>query len=490
MRSFLLYPDRSAETKKEETGVSDVSTDLNLEVIISAMSDGDRTIEEIARAMLSSPMTDRDEILYREEIVKDAFAFPEVFHEMYGLCIDTEERRRSSWCWFTHDNVTSTFSSAITLMKLYLDMLGKLRALLGRERHNYGSRGMKSFLARLDGRFSDAFLSDAISLISELSENGGQVFSVSLGPNLEGVSFKAVASSHKGFFGRLLSPSFTLSERDDTGYEDLHDRREKALNEISDILARASRSLERFFADLEVETAFLVGALNLKEKLEERNLPISFPLVEEPGSHERSWSGLYDPALALTSSGIVGNDLGKTEADLYFITGANQGGKTTFLRSIGDAQIMMQAGLPVPARSFAAPVRKMVSTHFRREEERGMESGKLDEELRRMRDMAFLLKPGSLLLMNESFSSTDEREGSLIAEGLTETLEKHGIEIFSVTHLDEYASYFLDDDKAVFLRAEHLDDGSRTFRIIPGKPEKTAYGSDIWKKIFGNDRNP
>ncbi len=50
-----------------------------------------------------------------------------------------------------------------------------------------------------------------------------------------------------------------------------------------------------------------------------------------------------------TDHRIVGNDLDGDKKDLVVITGANQGGKSTFLRSIGLAQLMMQCGMFVPA---------------------------------------------------------------------------------------------------------------------------------------------
>ena len=67
------------------------------------------------------------------------------------------------------------------------------------------------------------------------------------------------------------------------------------------------------------------------------------------------------------------------------ITGANQGGKSIFLRSIGVAQLMMQCGMFVPAEVFCASVCDGVSTHFKkREEDPTMTKGKLEEELSRM----------------------------------------------------------------------------------------------------------
>ena len=63
------------------------------------------------------------------------------------------------------------------------------------------------------------------------------------------------------------------------------------------------------------------------------------------------------------------------------ITGANQGGKSTFLRSVGLAQLMMQCGMFVAAESLRASVGQRLFTHYKREEDAAMESGKLDEEL-------------------------------------------------------------------------------------------------------------
>lgn len=36
-----------------------------------------------------------------------------------------------------------------------------------------------------------------------------------------------------------------------------------------------------------------------------------------------------------------------------------------------------------------------------------------------------------------------------------------------------------------YLRAQRLDGGARTFRIVPGEPMQTAFGEDLYVKIFG-----
>ena len=169
------------------------------------------------------------------------------------------------------------------------------------------------------------------------------------------------------------------------------------------------------------------------------------------------------------------------------ITGANQGGKSTFLRSVGLAQLMMQAGMFVAAESFTASVSAGVFTHFKREEDAAMEKGKLDEELARMSAITSQIRPGCLLLYNESFASTNEREGSEIARQVIRALTEAGIRIVFVTHMYDLAGrYYAEQDPGtLFLRAERQPDGHRTFRLLPGEPLPTSYGEDLYREVFG-----
>jgi DNA mismatch repair ATPase MutS len=172
--------------------------------------------------------------------------------------------------------------------------------------------------------------------------------------------------------------------------------------------------------------------------------------------------------------------------NLIVITGANQGGKSTFLRSIGLAQMMMQCGLFVGADIFQAGICPALSTHFKRKEDATMKSGKFDEELARMSDIADHIVPNSILLFNESFAATNEREGSDIARQIVRALLERNIKIFYVTHLYEFARGFFDEkiDGAIFLRAERQADGTRTFRLIRGEPLETSYGEDLYRQVF------
>jgi DNA mismatch repair ATPase MutS len=198
-------------------------------------------------------------------------------------------------------------------------------------------------------------------------------------------------------------------------------------------------------------------------------------------------TGLYDVGLSINLDGrAVGNDIAADGKHLIMITGANQGGKSTILRAIGTAQLMMQSGLFAPARSFTADVRDGLFTHFKREEDEEMESGKLDEELARMDGIVRAMVPGSMILLNESFSSTNEQEGSEIAGQILRAFADAGVKVVFVTHLFDLADglYRGGDGASLFLRAERGVDGARTYRIVEGEPLSTSYGEDVYRSVF------
>jgi DNA mismatch repair ATPase MutS len=197
---------------------------------------------------------------------------------------------------------------------------------------------------------------------------------------------------------------------------------------------------------------------------------------------------LRDASLALyPDQRVVGNDVDADDKDLIVITGANSGGKSTFLRSAGLAQVMMQAGMFVCAKSLTASTASRVFTHFIREEDSTMTSGKLDEELARMSSIVDQLTPDSYVLFNESFAATNEREGAEIARQIVGALLDSGVLVSFVTHQYTLASnlYRACRDRSLFLRADRSRDGVRTFKLVEGEPLRTSFGEDLYRRIGG-----
>ena len=198
-------------------------------------------------------------------------------------------------------------------------------------------------------------------------------------------------------------------------------------------------------------------------------LKINFLFLPEFVSMKKGISAknLYDLALASdVDDTVTSNDVSMEKGKILIVTGHNRGGKTTFLKSIGIAQIMAQAGLFVPAEEYLCPVYQGILTHFPSGEDETLGDGKLAEELRRLKKDFHMLKGGGLALFNESFSTTTTKEGAEIGIDVLRAVNESGSHAVFVTHLMELAEKRNVIGNALSLTTEN----SYSHRIIEGEP--------------------
>lgn len=500
MRVNLLYPNKDFDYKSQinKEDFQDLINDLGIDVILEHMAKNDDFIYNMCYRVFIAPEIDPSIILYRQDILKDCISNKEVIEKIYQLVLEAIEKRRKSWLGIFSTNVSSLLSSSISLIKIFLEFLSKLRKIADENIQKFNSLGFKNFFEILQKELTEDFFSIAEKQLQALRFNNGIFIKAKLGEGLEGKDYKLLKPNKKVLIKKkilsinIIKPylySFNVHPRDDAGINTLTFIKERTIYQIAQILANVGDHILDFFSQLRAELAFYIGTMNLYEELTNLNLPVCFPIPFPQEYRIRSFSDLYDVALALVKKkNIIGNNLNAKDKALFIITGANRGGKTTFLRSIGQSQIMMQTGIFVPASSFSANTNPKIFTHFYRKEDSSLESGKLDEELKRFRKIIDKTEVNSLILLNESFSSTNEKEGSEIAREIIKALIENNIEVFYVTHLYELARYFYENDKekAIFLRAERREDGKRTFKILEGEPLPTGFAKDIYKLIFSS----
>lgn len=106
-----------------------------------------------------------------------------------------------------------------------------------------------------------------------------------------------------------------------------------------------------------------------------------------------------------------------------------------------------------------------------------------------MSAIADAIAPGALLLCNESFSSTNEREGSEIARQIVRAMLDSGVKVAFVTHQYDLAHGFWErrGEHSLFLRAGREHEGRRSYRLAAGEPLPTSYGADSYRAVFGRD---
>jgi DNA mismatch repair ATPase MutS len=500
MKAFLMHKDREFDLQQGlPWNEAALTQDLQLNTLFDAMALGDKFLFEVAKTAALSGLTDLDTILYRQEILKDCLKNPAIVRTLYAIPVEAmETKRKNYWSWGVSSNPSHILRSSVEILQMFGDRLRQLRNAADEHSDKFQSEGFKRLFLMLQKELSDEYLASIENHLKELGFPRGVLLSAELGEGNKGTKYvlRKPGNKKRGLVERVFaqkSPvhTFRIDPSDIGGGQALEELTNRSINLVANAVAQSADHIDSFFNMLRIELAFYVCCLNLYEQLTRMGEPMSFPLSTATDERRHLFDGLYDICLALImKQKVVGNKVDADNKDLVVITGANQGGKTVFLRSIGLAQLMMQCGMFVPAECLSANVCNGIFTHFKREEDVTMESGKLDEELKRMSEIVDHLTSGSLLLFNESFAATNEREGSEIAWQITSGLLEKGIKIFFVTHQYEFAHCLHDQnmENAIFLLAERKADGTRTFKLVEGKPLQTSYGEDLYRRIFETEK--
>lgn len=498
MKVFLMHRDQDIDLERElPPNHEALIQDLELDTLMGAMAAGDPFLFDIVKSVILTSLTDPDAIVYRQRALADCLEQPSIVRRMYDIAVEAIESERKVYSSLFRDSPDSILSRSVKVLELLVSSLKQLRQLADDHASEFHSEAFARFFAMLAGEIDDEYLATLDEHLEELRFRRGVLMSADLGKGNKGTRHVLHRPPEQGWLERITDRitdkgrpgySFQIADRDENGFKALTRLRGQGLNLVANALAQSTDHVRGFFTMLRAELAFYVGCLNLHERLVEKGEPTCFPDPKPSGRPLLSGRGLYDVCLTLNlKARVVGNDVSAEDKGLVMITGANQGGKSTFLRSVGLAQLMMQSGMFVVAESFRANVCGGVFTHFKREEDASMRSGKLDEELARMSDIADEITPNCILLCNESFASTNEREGSEIARQVVRAMIDANVKVFFVTHLFDLVHGFYRQrlDMALFLRAEREPDGGRTFRLVEGEPLPTSYGEDSYRRIFG-----
>lgn len=502
MKVHLLYRDRDFDPQGgRPSHEAALTQDLELNVLLGAMAAGDPFLLDVARKAVLASLDQPEEIVYRQRILADCLNRPVIVKEIYATSVEALQREHGVWGVLHPRDPEGVLYWSVKAIERFMGLLKRLRRLADAHAAQFQSEGFSRLLGMVAKELDDEYLSAVEDHLRRLAFRDGVLASAALDQGNKGTRYVLhPRDANPSWLQWLMSwitenllPDrsrfvYQIADRDDAGFRALGELRSRGIAHVARAVAQSTDHILDFFSMLRLELGFYVGCLNLHDHLARKGEPTCFPVPLPAGKVMLSARGIYDPCLSLSvKQRVVGNDVNADGKLLVMMTGPNRGGKSTFLRSIGIAQLMMQCGMFVPAQAFRANVCDRLFTHFKREEDAAMKSGKLDEELSRMSSIVDDLSPNSIVLLNESFASTNEREGSEIARQIVRALLERGIKVFYVTHLFDLAQgfYRAKMDSALFLRAERLADGRRTFRLVQGEPLPTSHAEDLYRRIFG-----
>ncbi len=498
MNVHLLYPDR--DLRLDEPTKDDAQAlvqDLALEPLFRTMAQEDGLIGNVVRSVLLAHGTaDLSVIRFRQEALSDCLAHGDIVLDLYQCAGEgLESVRQLGILGFYSRSPSSMLYSGLKVLGALVPTLKRLRMMAASAYPRFRSRAFRNLFETIESELDDVFFGEVESHRRELEFRDGVLMSAVLGAANKGTNYELKQSGvrHPTWAERLFRPtrdalSFSVAPRDEAGHRALEALRDRALHPVAHALLQSNDHMMAFLTALRTELAFYLGCTHLHSQLVDQGLTVCFPVALPPDRRTHACSGLFDLSLVLggVDGRVCGNDLDIVDRWIILVTGANRGGKTTFLRALGQAQLMMQAGMFVPAASFTANVSDGIFTHFKRREDASMERGKLDEELQRLSAVVTRLRRNSLLIMNESFASTHEVEGSELALQILSALALLRVKVVFVTHLYTFARmwYEAGREDTWFLRAERLSDGTRTFRMITGEPFDTSFGEDVYRRVF------
>ena len=238
------------------------------------------------------------------------------------------------------------------------------------------------------------------------------------------------------------------------------------------------------------EMEYIIFGATIIRKLKKHKLPMCRPTIHDKAYGICQICGFYNPVTALANPNIkqIKNDFSfDADGTVYICTGPNGGGKSVFTRAIGIIYLFCGMGLPLPAKSAEISPVDMICTIFTSKAQ-GLSNkgGRLDEECAIIREVFSRITPHSLVLMDETLSSTGAFEGAMIARELICALRKIGAKGIFTTHMHELVGMVDEMNEetggGIDTITTEVTAGRRTFRISRRIPDGKSYARDIAEK--------
>ena len=508
----LLYPNAEAKARHEsgkDTPDIDLFTleELGLSEFLAVSGEG----------LPQFLTTDPEVIRYRLATFADMLACPELSamqERLVPVLNDVLELRQ-----LEAENGKEDYLSVITEIELYVSSVEILQSTLSGVKEKLKSPAFLS-LATLVAELAESdYYRELNEKLKELTKRVREIRSVTIGVNLDAqlrpesagvlsvnpeqfqsgdILEKILRMGKKSEYTCIASLVPFGKKQTDNQKTALSNAFYGAINEVYKSSLHSWKKIVQsyvldntaFLLDLMPEFEFLARGTALMRALREKGYPLVAPEMRPLDDCAFAAVGLYNPCVALKlEEKVVPNDLCfDKNARIYVLTGPNRGGKSVITCALGLAQVFFQLGMYLPAEKIALSPVDAIYTHFPTGADDTIDKGRLGEECARLGEIFDCVTPHSLVLLDESLSSTGSFEASYLAAEVLRGLSQVGCRTLFSTHLHELAAQIEELNRASLacggaaidtLVAGMEGEGKRSFKITRAKPDGKSYARDI-----------
>jgi DNA mismatch repair protein MutS2 len=315
------------------------------------------------------------------------------------------------------------------------EILDRASPALSDIRHRLGTvrekaKGMLEHLLRRED-LQPIFQEDFITL-----RNGRYVLLIKsdFKHRLEGIIHDQSQSQMSLFFEPLQAVPFNNEINILTAEE-----KEEEYRILEDLSGRLREELPSLWSDFEI-----FGELDLLYAMARLTLLLKGvrPVLNENG--RIVMKGARSPLLSLQKEArVIPVDLRMGESvRTLIISGANAGGKTVALKTLGLLTLMVQSGLPIPvAEGSEAALFDEVFAVIGDEQSMEENLSTFSAHLLHVNEILEKAGPGSLVLLDELGVGTNSSEGSALAMGFLDRFREKKVSAVVTTHFDGLKTY-------------------------------------------------
>lgn len=494
--SSILFDQIEDTIDLETTPMPDCFTDLNLDQIVAGIV---KSYEHYRlEPFLYKPLSSIGSVRYRHEIMQDLeneqnyqifFDFSQAMKHHRALMADWEKMfdpYQAQGCFL---NAAEHYCKTMVEFSDYLQACN-LRSQGFRSLQSYVSESVQSELFR-------SFYAEINQLKSDLNQ-------ICYTIRVRGTTIRIQYYENEIDYSEVITRSFDKFKETSGKTYSWQIRDSFQMNRVeSGIIAMVAKLYPELFQKLadfcdarkayipaaierfDREIQFYLAYLDYLTPLKQAGLHFSYPEMDLDATIVRVRDG-FDLALArqLQQDGIlvVANDLELDEPErIVIVSGPNQGGKTTFARTIGQLFYLASLGLPIPGTQASLFLLDNLFTHFEKVEDSQIQRGKLHDDLVRIHDVLDQATRRSVLIINEIFSATTLKDAVFLGRKIISRISSLQALCICVTFIDELSTC---DERTISMVSTVDPDNSdrRTYKVVRQTANGLSYALSIARK--------